>query len=156
MGVKQWNGTGPFNYEPLISARELSELIHCVSWMQNGIPLHPHLTAPLQNLIEWTFKNFGKRTKQSIKSSSFGTLGCFKVHNKAFVNIQSVLQKKDHSGASRSQDTHLHFTDTSNLFWASVVTQCSSSKISKPLMANAVSHCHFFFLGFSTVLKKLA
>lgn len=122
------NGSIPIN------CGELREYVHYISWVQNGIPDHARMVAPLRDLIEKAYEKTGKRTKRSIKSISLSSLGSSEPRDNAFEKIQETLRQQV-SLAHRNLDMHICiFTYASDRFWERIVTHCNSLEMDKTVI----------------------
>ena len=105
--------------------------------MRNGIPDHSRRIAPLRNILEKAFQKSGKRTKRSIKRIPLKSLGWGDEHEFAFRGLQKTLTDQIKLAHRDSNLALCIYTDASDRFWASVVTQCASEELSKPVLEQA-------------------
>lgn len=124
-GTELTKGTGPIN------AGELCEYVPCISWMQNGIPDHARLTAPLLALLGKAYSKTDKRPKRSVKSISLSSHGWCKTHNTSFTDIHQILRKQIFLAQRDLEFNIWVFSDASGLFRASAVTHCKAPKLIK-------------------------
>ena len=118
--------------EPLTAA-ELCEYVHGLSWISNSIPSFAERVSPLRKLLEQAYSKVGgNRKKKAIARLSLSTLGWNETHSRAFRDLQEQIQDATRL-AHRNPDLVLCIsTDASEKHWAVAATQCHPRELSKP------------------------
>lgn len=156
-----YDASGLQNCASPMNACGFCEYICSIGGMRSQNSDHAGRVAPLHGLLELAFKRTGKRTKRSIKSTPLFTI-CWNIAQKTcFRDLQSTLSAQLHLDHQSKSLQLCIFTDASDRFWASVVTQCETNELNKSIKNQSHQPLAFLSgeftgteLGWTTVEKK--
>ena len=119
--------------QPPAFADELATFIDFCSWMVFSPSDFARKVSQLNNVIETGYKHVGKRTKKLLKDLKFRNLSWVPTHETAFHEIKEMLLNSVNLSYLRPQKATCVFTDASDMFWSSVITQVDPKQLSLPL-----------------------
>lgn len=120
------------NMKRPFSGDELQQLICATNWMRTSLPAYAETVAPLHNLMEYVYRRAGGRKKRSVKKISLhGQWGA--EHDAAFATIIQQLSAATKLSHPKSGYDICLFTDASDNYWASILTQVPSDQRRRPI-----------------------
>ena len=110
-----------------------------------SIPDFARVSAPLQDLLEKSYKKAGRRKKSAIKSVELKQLGCGEEHKTAFANLKKIVCDAIKLSFPKPNHATCVHTDASDRFWAGIVIQTPIQDLEKA--KEEQSHEPLAFLG---------
>ncbi|CAM9877797.1 unnamed protein product, partial [Chrysoparadoxa australica] len=129
------------------TAADLMQFLCSVNWMRTHLPQLAEVAAPLQALLKQKMDGQRKRTKQAAFrlaiSAAEWTADC----ESSWLGVKSLLEEAVMLAHPREGWALLGFTDASDMFWGTMLTQVPKHELATAVAVEDMSHEPLAFLS---------
>lgn len=124
---------------------EVGQALYISNWLAPTIPRLAELSAPLREVTKRIYDEAGTRKNKALLGKQLINYGWGEDQNKAWSKFREAIHNASRMAAYDANKALCVLSDSSDQFYAGVITQCSYADLEKPLPEQ--QHKPLFFLS---------